>query len=358
MTPIIQITIAFFIGLFIVLYTIPVIVRVSKAKHLYDVPDGRKVNTTVIPNLGGVALFGAITIATLLGVYKYPFDDFKFIMVSMVILFFIGLKDDIMIIHAHKKFIAQLISAFVLIVLGDIRFTHLHGILGLNEIGYVTSCLISLLAIVAIINSINLIDGIDGLAAAFSILATIIFGTNFLISGHFTYAILCFATTGSLSSFFIYNVFGNKNKIFMGDTGSLLLGLLLAVFVIQYNEFSMTGTEQVRKFSPVYSMAVLAFPLIDMIRVFSIRILLKKSPFAPDMNHIHHKLLRLGFSHLKCTLLIVGADLFLIAMVFSLQLADQNPLMLMLGSTAIVISFVPDFIYRYKRSATAITQEQ
>jgi UDP-GlcNAc:undecaprenyl-phosphate/decaprenyl-phosphate GlcNAc-1-phosphate transferase len=350
MTLTIQISIAFIIGLLIVYQSIPIIVKLSNEKKLFDLPNERKVNKTVIPNLGGIALFIGITIATLLGINKYSSPDLRYILVSLIIMFFIGIKDDILIISAYKKLIAQIVASLILIVLGDIRFTNLHGIFGIYEINYIISVAISLVALVSIINAVNLIDGIDGLAVSLGLIGSLFYGIIFLLDNLTLYAVLSFAIAGSLTSFFFYNVFGKKNKIFMGDTGSLMLGLLLAIFTIKYNEFSIAGNSELSQNSPAYSFAIIAVPLFDMVRVFGTRILKKKSPFAPDMIHIHHKLLRLDFTHLKSTLIIAGANLLLIGMVFSFRSVNVYILIGMLISMLAFLSFIPDIAYEYRKS--------
>lgn len=350
MLPIIQIIIAFLIGLILVFYSVPVIVQVSKEKKLFDVPNERKVNKTVIPNLGGIALFFGITIATILAMHNIVFPSLRYILAGMIVLFFIGIKDDILIIPAHKKLYAQIISALILIIPGDIRFTHLHGIFGINEINYVFSFIISLLVIVALINALNLMDGIDGLAASIGILSTALFGAIFYNTEHFNYAILCYAIAGSLSSFFFYNVFGKKNKIFMGDTGSLLLGFLIAVFTIKYNEFSISPNKEILNFSPVLSYAIISIPIFDMVWLFIGRILQKKSPFAPDMNHIHHKLLKLGFSHLVSTLILVALNLIFILSAYALYSVNNNAVLAILIIMAIFFAFLPKIFYEYIKS--------
>ncbi len=357
MTVILQIASAFIIGLFIVFQSIPAIVRLSKEKKLFDVPNERKVNKTVIPNLGGVALFCGITIASLLGIYTSNFPEFRFILVGMIIMFFIGIKDDILIISASKKLIAQIITALILIVLGDIRFTNLHGLFGIHEINYLISAAISLLALVGIMNAVNLIDGIDGLAGTIGLIGSLFYGVIFLIGNHPLYSVLSFAIAGSLISFLIYNVFGKKNKIFMGDTGSLLLGLLLAVFTIKFNEFSSAGNTAFSQNSPAISFAIIAVPLFDMIRVFGTRIIQKKSPFAPDMTHIHHKLLKLGLTHLKSTLIIAGINLALIGMALTLRSFSIYLVAALLLSVMFLFSVVPDLVYEYNKSKRSVAKK-
>jgi len=357
MTLIIQITLAFIIGLLIVYQSIPIIVRLSNEKKLFDLPNERKVNKTVIPNLGGIALFIGITIATLLGIDKYNSPDLRYILVALIIMFFIGIKDDILIISAFKKLIAQIAAALILIVLGDIRFTNLHGIFGIYEINYVISVAISLVALVAIINAVNLIDGIDGLAASLGLIGSLFYGIVFLMDNKTLYAVLSLAIAGSLTSFFFYNVFGKKNKIFMGDTGSLILGLLLAVFTIKYNEFSILENSELSHNSPVYSFAIIAIPLFDMVRVFGTRIMKKKSPFAPDMIHIHHKLLKLDYTHLKATSIIAMANLGLIGMAFSFRTVNVYILFAMLISMLAFLSFAPSVAYEYRKSKKSIAKK-
>ena len=349
-----QLVMAFSLGLGLVFFTIPVIVRISHDKHLFDVPNERKVNKHVVPNLGGIALFIGIMLGILLSILNQPFPELRFILSGMLILFFIGIKDDILNIPAHRKLTAQILSALILIIPGGIRFTNLHGIMGIHELDYAVSVLFSLLSVVAIINAQNLIDGIDGLASSIGILAATFFGVLFFQSGQLNYAILCAATGGSLVSFFMYNVYGSRNKIFMGDTGSLLLGLLLSVFVIQYNEFSLSGSEQAQHFSPVLSLAIMALPVFDMIRIFVARIYRRKSPFAPDMNHIHHKFLSLGLSHRRTTLILITANLLIIAVILLLQ--DMNKTILLLLLIVLVGAFmlVPGFLKKRQKKVSML----
>ncbi len=345
-----QICIAFFIGLTIVFYAVPIIVRISITKHLFDVPNDRRINKTVVPNLGGIALFAAISIGSLIGILKNEFPDWRFISSSMIILFFIGIKDDIIAISALKKFTAQILSAAIIIILGDIRLTNFHGILGIHEINYSVSVIVSLLAIVGTINAINLIDGIDGLASSIGILSSLVFGIIFFQNNQINYSVICFATLGSLVSFFVFNVFGKTNKIFMGDTGSLLLGLLLSIFTIKYNEMFITAGDLQLSFSPVFSLAILAIPLSDMLRLFIIRMIQKKSPFAADLQHIHHKILKIGFSHLETTLIIVAANLFILGIAFITRSLNNNISILILISSVAILSIIPRFAYGYIKS--------
>lgn len=358
MNIIISIIQAFIIGALLVYLIIPVVVNVSKVKKLFDIPDNRKVNKTLVPNLGGVAIFCGISVASFLSLYELSFVDLRYIMSGIIIMFFIGLKDDILVISPRNKFLAQTIAALLIIVPGDIRFTNLQGIFGLYEINYLSSMLITLLGIIAIVNSLNLIDGIDGLASSIGMLASILFGIMFYEMGHFQYAIVCAATAGSLLMFFYFNVFGKKNKIFMGDTGSLIIGIVLAVFAVKFNEFSFEKVTPFSHFAPTLSLAILSLPLFDMVRVFLFRVLRKKPPFLPDMTHIHHKLLIINSSHLICTLVLIVANLFFISVAILLREVNINLQILVLSATITLVSLVPNYIIYFKIKHFKITEEQ
>ncbi len=266
-------------------------------------------------------------------------------------MFFIGLKDDLMDISARKKLMVQIFAAVILITLGNVRFTNLHGVLGANEIGFGVSLVLSIFAMVVIINAFNLIDGIDGLASGLAILAAGAFGSWFYIAGHPQFAILSFALVGSLVGFFIYNVFGHRNKLFMGDTGSLIIGLVISALVVKFNEFNIDKTVPYAiSAAPAVSFAIIIVPLIDTLRVMTIRISNKKSPFSADNNHIHHRLLKLLTSHFKVTLIIITANAFIIAFAMmlnylSLNINLQFILVFLLG---VGISFIPSIVLKIK----------
>jgi UDP-N-acetylmuramyl pentapeptide phosphotransferase/UDP-N-acetylglucosamine-1-phosphate transferase len=328
---------AIFVSALLTHITIPVIVRISALKTLLDNPNERKVNKLPVPNLGGVAMFFGVTISILLVIENMEFLDFRYILAAMILLFFVGIKDDILILSARTKFIAQFIAAGFLAILGNIRLTNLHGIFGIGEINYWFSVALSLVVIVGIINAMNLIDGIDGLAGGLGMMISTLFGAIFILFGQLQYAILCFALVGSLMSFLFYNVFGKTNKIFMGDTGSLMLGLLVAVMVIKYNEIAIGSANEA--FSPAISIAIVFVPLFDMVRVFCIRMMNMKSPFKPDMNHIHHRFLQLGHSHLVSSLLIITINLLIIALIALLRGLNIHILLGILFGLGIIFTY-------------------
>jgi UDP-N-acetylmuramyl pentapeptide phosphotransferase/UDP-N-acetylglucosamine-1-phosphate transferase len=253
-------------------------------------------------------------------------------------------------ISARKKLVVQIATASMLIVFGNYRFTDLHGVFGIHEINYSISFIITLFTMIALINAFNLIDGIDGLASGISIVISTIFGSWFLLSGHTEYGIMCFSLTGSLAAFFYFNVFGKKHKIFMGDTGSLILGVIMVVLVIKFNEFNINqqGPYAILN-APVVSIGILIIPVIDTLRVFFIRISEHRSPFSPDMNHIHHQFLKLGNSHRRSTAYMVLINLLFIGFTFSLnRFLNINNLMITIITLGFILAYLPGLFLRRK----------
>ncbi|MDP2335992.1 MAG: MraY family glycosyltransferase [Bacteroidota bacterium] len=338
--------IGFILGFGIVYVTIPPIIRVSITKHLYDTPNSRKASKVIVPTLGGVAIFIGFILSTIIATDGYNFPELKYLIAAIILMFFVGLKDDLVEISAYKKLLIQLAAASMLIVLGNFRFTNLQGVFGFHEINYPISFAITLFAMIALINAFNLIDGIDGLASGLCILISVVFGSWFLLAGHQEYGIMCFSLAGTLIAFFIFNVFGKKHKIFMGDTGSLILGVIMVVLVIKFNELNIQLAPYAIRNAPVISIGILIIPVIDTLRVFFIRISEGRSPFSPDMNHIHHTCLKLGHSHLKATLMIVSVNIIFIALTFALnRILNINTLIFCIITLGIIVAYIPGRLY-------------
>ncbi len=306
------------LSFFITFFAIPVIIQVAKDKKLFDEPDERKVHKAVIPTLGGLGIFAGFIVATLMGVPLGITTELQYFAAASIVIFFLGMKDDILVLSASKKFIGQLIAAGILIKFAGVQITNMHGFFGINQIPHYVSIAFSLLTIIVITNSFNLIDGIDGLAGSLGFLTTIIFGTYFYLIGHTEYAVMAFALSGSIISFLIYNF--SPAKIFMGDTGSLLIGLINSILVIKFiNLAGSPGVSFPLKSAPAIGFSILMIPLFDTLRVFGLRILDRRSPFSPDRTHVHHFLLDIGFSHRKIVLCCVSLNILIIAMAYSLR---------------------------------------
>lgn len=298
----------------ITLLAIPAIIKVADQKKLFDLPDARKLHTRSIASLGGVGIFIGLFLAMLTSVPdKGP--EFQHFFASAMVIFFLGLKDDILVISATKKFLGQLAAAVILVHQGDFRIESMHGFLGIYQLPTMVGLLISYLTILVTINAFNLIDGVDGLAGCLGVLTTTVLGCYFLLAHVQEYALLSFAMTGSLLAFLIFNY--HPAKIFMGDSGSLLLGLTNAILVIKFIKVADSAAVAFPVSSSVaIGFAILIVPLLDTLRVFSIRIFNGRSPFSPDRNHIHHLLLDRGLNHSQVTLSCVGLNLAFIVMAY------------------------------------------
>lgn len=348
---------AVFLSCALVIISIPAIVRVVKAKNLYDKPDKRKVHKKVVPTMGGIAIFIGISISTLLLTTGYPILNERIVFAAMILLLFIGIKDDIMLISPGTKFIIQFLAAAALVIVGDYRITNMHGLLGISELSYIVSISLSILIVITFINAYNLIDGVDGLAAGLGILGSSFFGIWFFLNGYFFMAILSFSLVGSLLGFLRYNLFGKRYKIFMGDTGSLLVGLLMVVQVIDFIEFNLDSTlPYYIMSSPSVALAFVIIPLTDTMRVFTIRILKGMSPFYPDKNHIHHCLLRLYNRHYKVTLIILFINVLIITATVLLctRVTVFYHLFFVVALMGISASFLPGIMLSYRRKKHGI----
>jgi UDP-GlcNAc:undecaprenyl-phosphate GlcNAc-1-phosphate transferase len=328
------------LAFFITFFAIPIVIKVAKDKKLFDEPDERKVHKTVTPTLGGLGIFAGFILGMLMGVPKEATGELQYFTAAVVVIFFLGLKDDILIISASKKFIGQLVAAGIVIKFGGVLLNNMHGFLGIYEIPYLASVVLTFFTIIVITNSFNLIDGVDGLAGSLGLLTTIVFGTYFFYVGQITYAVMAFSLAGSIGSFLIYNF--SPAKIFMGDTGSLLLGIVNSILVIKFiNIAANPNTNFSIQSSPAMGFAILMIPLFDTLRVFGLRILDRRSPFSPDRTHVHHFLLDLGLSHKKITLICVLVNIGFIALAYLLRnLGTTLVLGILLVSAFIFIAII------------------
>jgi UDP-GlcNAc:undecaprenyl-phosphate/decaprenyl-phosphate GlcNAc-1-phosphate transferase len=325
---------------------IPIVLQIAEEKKLFDLPDERKIHKIPVPSLGGVGIFGGFLLAALLSISAQKNPEFQYFFAASIVIFFIGLKDDIIVLSATKKFIGQVIAASILIHLGDIRITSMHGLFGFTEISVGFSYALSYLTIIVVMNSFNLIDGVDGLAGTLGLLTMILFGSYFYAVGMFAYSLLAFALGGSLLAFLIFN--HHPAKIFMGDSGSLMIGLVNAILVIKF----ITVASPLSTILPIQSevavaFAILMIPLLDTLRVFSIRIFKGNSPFTPDRNHVHHLLLDRGFKHTGVTFFCLFLNIGFITLAYFGQQLGPTKLLLVLLSIAFSGLAV---LYYYKRA--------
>jgi len=284
-----------FLTAFVVtLIVIPPIISLIKKYSLYDVPNARKEHTNPIPTMGGIAIVAGMMMAMFLW---FPFSNnmaqvsFFF---SIMVLFGLGIMDDLKDLSAKYKFLVQ-ISLAAIIALSGIRITSFDGLFGIDELPLAAQYTFTILTITGITNAFNLIDGIDGLAGGLGFMSLITLGLFLSVSGDVNTALIAFALAGGLFAFLYFNF--NPARIFMGDTGSLVLGFVIAVLSIRLMQINVMIPNPIVANAPVFVLGIVLIPVFDTIRVFAVRIWKGKSPFQADKTHIHHLLTNAGFSH-------------------------------------------------------------
>ena len=335
---------AFFLAFIIAYQTFPTILYVANAKHLMDEPDSRSLHSNKTPTLGGIGIFfSLIVVMTIVGAFLNT-KVLLLVMGGLTILFFLGLKDDITVLSASKKFGGQLLAALLLIIFTDTRIIGFSKIMDIDVLPYWVSIGFTLFVYILIINAYNLIDGVDGLAGTIAFCASGIFVYLFVNAEDLSLATIAIALCGALIAFLRLN-FSKEDKIFMGDTGSMIVGFLLAFFTISFiNMAQIDATSSYYRASPALAFALLFYPLIDTLRIFFIRIVIHKSnPFKADKNHIHHKFIQSGYSHIRTTLIICSVNVLIIAIAFNLlhlNLNTQIVCLLFYGSILYALPFL------------------
>lgn len=331
--------IASFVTAFTLTYfTIPSIINIAKEKHLFDEPGERSSHTVKTPSLGGIAIFAGAIFSIVLWTPFQEFGNLQYILCSFIIIFLIGAKDDISPVSPSKKIIGQILAASILVFKSDIELTGLYGFLGIEqELGRVTYILLSIFTMLVIINAFNLIDGINGLAGSIGALIAGVLGSWFYMVGHIELAIVAFTITGSVLAFLRYNF--TPARIFMGDTGSLLVGIVSSILIIKFIDSNYHLPEgHMYKFNavPAVAVGIMILPLFDTIRVFVTRMIRGVSPFKPDRRHIHHLLIDYGLTHMQATAALVLVNVIFITLVFSShELMDMH---LLLGFIILIAS--------------------
>lgn len=322
---IIEVGLTFVMGCLFSMLVLPRISLVSFKLRLFDQVNARKIHKARIPCLGGIAFFPCITVVVSLAVVFHNLyvdgnlltteltNQILTLFSALFMIYLMGMMDDLIGMRYRSKFVIQIFCGSLLVISG-LCFDNLFGLFGIYEIPSYIGIPFTVFIIVYILNAINLIDGIDGLASGVSIMAFLAFGCMFIFLGWWVYAFISFAAFGVLIPFFYYNVFGNVHrgrKIFMGDTGSLTIGMLLSVLAIR---LSMSDPVKDSTYSNVIVIvfSFLLVPMLDVARVMIHRLRNGKSPFIPDKNHIHHKFIALGMSQHQAMLCIMSIILIFV----------------------------------------------
>lgn len=305
------------------LFAVPSIIYIAHLKNMLDTPNVRTVHQSLTPRLGGVAVFAGFMSA--LTIFAPLHNGVKELLAGCIILFFVGLKDDLVGMSVAKKFVGQLLATGIVMIMADIRITSFQGILGVDTLPIGISYAFTLAVIVGITNAINLIDGLDGLAGSIVLIITSTFGYYFYRYGGSSYGNYSFVAVcllGGMVGFLRYNF--HRAPIFMGDTGSLVCGFIVSILAIQFIEMGLRVGKPFGQASPSVAVGILFVPLFDTLRVFILRMMAGRSPFSPDKNHIHHRILAMGFEQISTVLLL--ALLNIVVILFAIRFAAYGNL--------------------------------
>lgn len=320
------IVLCFLISLVFSLFVLPRVMVISKRKRLYDNPSARKSHTQAIPRLGGFVFVPAICISlsfttAIRFMLNFPFNsaltgntllELLFLLTGSLFLYMVGVKDDLIGVRYRKKFLAQFLVAS-LFPMSGLYLNNMYGLFGVHELPAVIGVPFTIILVVYITNAVNLMDGIDGLAAGGSLISFLTFGILFFLKMEWIYCMLSMAIVGSLLPFLYYNIMGSPvhgTKIFMGDSGSLSLGYLLSFYAIKYAMYIPEAGYDVKDM--IIPFSLLFVPIFDALRVVIVRYFQHVPLFLADRNHIHHKCLDAGLSHLQATALLLGYTLLML----------------------------------------------
>jgi UDP-GlcNAc:undecaprenyl-phosphate GlcNAc-1-phosphate transferase len=294
---------------------VPVIIKYSLLKNLVDIPGRRKIHKKVTPSMGGIAIFFGFFISSLIWIDLQSWGAIKFIMVALFVIFFIGVRDDLVPLRWMLKLMGQIMAASLLIFLLDLRIKSFYGLFGVHELPELATYAITYLTIIVITNSFNLIDGLDGLAGTIAIVSLLAFGVWFFMVDDVIFSVLAFSMLGAILAFLIFN--WEPSEVFMGDTGALVIGMTLAIMAIHFMDSNFNlPLQHAYRFSASIGtvICIMIIPLVDTLRIVILRLSKRQSPFKPDKSHIHHALMRLGLSHSQTTLFLGGIQLLYIAL--------------------------------------------
>lgn len=316
-----------------------------------DNPNQRSSHSKRTPTLGGIAFFYTLVFALFFLRSWAQFGEAIYLMPGLTILLIVGLKDDLVVLSPYTKLVAQLVAILFIIVNPSFEIQSLNGFLGIHEIPIYAYYVIAAFMMITVINAYNLIDGIDGLAAAVGIVILMIYTAIFYVTKEYFYALLCLTLNGSLIAFLSFNLSSSK-KIFMGDTGSLMVGFIISILTLKFLALSPETYDSLPfllENIPLIAIAILIVPLFDTARVFTIRIANKRGPFSPDRNHTHHILVDyLKLSHKQASFILAGFNLLFVVLFIVLGTAPYNLyLAIFLLSVVIVLGYL---FYRFDYS--------
>lgn len=326
---------AFLTSLAIAWALMPFVIRYANKRQLFDIPDGRKLHDDNISRIGGIAIMISVILGISVFIKPQELPSYSYLIAGMVIMFFVGLLDDMYPIKPAQKLLGEVIPAALIVVMGGQKIQHLNGLFGIYALPEWLALVSSFLLVLAVINSFNLVDGINGLAGICGLIAATACGVIALINDSTGLAVIAFSLAGGIVAFMRFNLL--NPRIFMGDSGSLLIGFLISFLMLSVinlapatNETAQQALIHERMLLLVISAVIV--PLADLLRVFVIRVIKGKSPFSADRNHIHHLLLDLGCSHLAASLILgLFTLLFILLFIVSMEIEYSTQFFLLLA---------------------------
>lgn len=324
----------------------PVFIKFFKRRNFLDDPGGRKIHTAKTPAMGGLPIFIGFCIAILIWAPFEVLRETKYVLSALSIMFIIGFRDDLINLRAFQKLFGQIAAALIIVSVCDIRLMSLYGLFGIGQVPIVISYVLSVFTIIVITNAYNLIDGIDGLAGSVGVIASLFFGIWFFLNEQTSFALISFGFAGGLLAFLNFN--WAPSKIFMGDTGSLLIGFFLSIVTIKFIDSNYSVQVGLYSFggSIGTAMAILILPLADTARVFVKRVAKGKSPMHPDRTHFHHILLRLGCNHAQSTGVLVTVNVIFVLLALVLKNFSDAIVIPALLVTAFALGTILELIFK------------
>ena len=308
------ILIAFAVALAVTALMHPRVAKFAQKRNIVDNPNARKLQRNPVPVMGGVAVFfGLVSGLCVSGIFVNV-NELLPVIVAMSVMLCVGVIDDVSELSPWLRFVIEIAVVLMLIFTTHISLDSLQGLWGFYDLPLWLSAPLTVFAVVGMINAINLIDGVDGLSSGFCMMASIAFGALFIMTGNYDMAVLAAITMGSLMPFFFHNVFGDRSKMFIGDGGSLMMGVAMSAYVVAVISVRDEAFDAMPDGMGLvaFTMAVMAVPVFDTLRVMTMRILRRTSPFRPDKTHLHHLFIDLGFSHIATTLSVLSLNLLVV----------------------------------------------
>jgi UDP-GlcNAc:undecaprenyl-phosphate GlcNAc-1-phosphate transferase len=328
---------------FLITYVaIPKVIFFAEKLRLLDEAGIRASHKGSVPIFGGIAIFTGIIFSLL---FWADIENIQYLLVSILIVFFVGVIDDLLVLPPFKKIVGQVIAISIIIFFGDLQIDNMHGVLGVYDLPIWIGTLFTIFVVIVITNAYNLIDGVDGLAGGIGVISSFSFGVIALLMGQSDMSIVAFTLMGALLAFLKYNLY--PAKIFMGDTGSLVVGLILSILAINIIRYGLVAeTIKLPNKGPLLAIAILAIPLFDSLRVFVVRVFKRKHPLSPGREHIHHTLLDLGFGHKKTSFILYFSAIFIIVFSYFLLDVNVNIGIAILALISFILLYIPFYLLK------------